>query len=115
MGNGEGAQTASRELAPALTGRELGPKDPSIMEQWSNEIQQATQFVDSQMCRLRNQTDGMFGPEPREEEAIKSDRLEKIAEVRPQYDIMGSAINRLHNATQALSMQLDRLEGHRLV
>jgi len=112
MGTGTGEGRADRLLAPAITGRERDEKDPPIMEQWENEIKQATGFLDSQMTRIRNYTDSIFGAEPVNE---KSDDTDKMAEVRPHTDRIGAAIMALHTATSAVSYQLDRLEGHRLV
>lgn len=102
----------SRELAPAITGRERADNDPPVMEQLTSEIRQATSFIDTQTCRVRAHTDRMFGSQPQSEE---EDATDKIAEVRPQIEILGEAIRHLHNATGELSQQMDRLEGHRLV
>jgi len=110
MSNGE--QTAAREMAPAITGRERADNDPPVMEQLINEIRQATNYIDTQMCRLRNHTDRMFGSQPQNE---KSGEDDKVAEVRPQLEVLGEAIRHLHTSTGQLSEQLDRLEGHRLV
>jgi len=109
--NGDNA-TASRELAPALTGRETADSDPSIVQQWSNEIEQATNYVETQMCRLRNWTDLLVGSQPTDSPGIDKGA---VAEVRPLTDVMASSINSLHHATQLLEEQMSRLEGHRLV
>jgi hypothetical protein len=82
------------------------------MEQLTNEIRQATNFVDTQMCRVRNHSDRLFGSEPQNE---KVDGDDKIAEVPPALQVLGEAIRHLHTATSQLSLQIDRLEGHRLV
>lgn len=104
--------TASRSLAPAITGHERSDNDPPMMEQLTSEVRQATSFIDTQTSRVRSHTDKMFGSQPRSEEKDTSDKME---EVRPQMEILGEAIRYLHNATSELSQQLDRLEGHRLV
>lgn len=111
--NGE-TQAVGREKPPVLSGRETSDQDPSVMEQWINEIKQATNYVDTQRCRIRSHSDSLFGSEPRNEVEIGSDKKDQ-AEVRPHYDKMAQAINTLHAATQELAQQLDRLEGHRLV
>ena len=110
MGNAEVA--TAREMAPAITGRERSDNDPPIMEQLTNEIGQATSFIDQQTCRVRNHTDRIFGPEPQQE---KGEDKAPVAEVRPSMDLLGLAIRKLHNATGELSQQIDRLESHRLV
>ncbi len=112
MSNGEVAR-ASRELAPAVTGRERSDNDPPVMEQLTSEIQQATNFIDTQMCRVRNHTDRIFGSEPQQEKG--EDDCEKIAEVRPSMELLGAAIRHLHNSSGELCKQIDRLEAHRLV
>ncbi len=104
---------AKRALASAVAGRELDTKDPPIMEQWCNEIDQAASYIQTQMCRLRNNTDSLFGAQP-VNETTATDQ-EKMAEVRPHYDRMAESIRHLHNATGELNDELERLEGHRLV
>ena len=111
--NGE-TQAAGRDKAPALSGRDTADQDPPVMEQWINEIKQATNYIDTQRCRIRSHSDSLFGSEPRNEAELSSDKKD-MAEIRPQYDLMAQAINTLHAATQELSQQMDRLEGHRLV
>jgi len=111
MNTGEGR--SERQLAPALTGREQSDQDPPVMEQWVNEIRQATERVDSQMCRLRNYTDSIFGSQPIDEPGNAKEP--GVAEVVPHYDIVGRTIRDLHKANDRLTEQLDRLEGHRLV
>lgn len=112
MSNGEGAR-AERQLAPAVTGRDMSDQDPPIMEQWVNEIKSVTAFVDGQTDRIRGYTDRLFGSVPRDEK----DREEKgpIAEVQPGFDLVGRAIRELHDAKDNLLLEVERLEGHRLV
>jgi len=111
MVTGEGQ--AARSMAPALTGGERADSDPPVMDQWVNEINQATSYVDSQMCRIRNYTDKLFGPQPQKERDVEEKG--PVAEVRPHFDIIGTAIRDLHNANGQLGAQIERLEGHRLV
>jgi len=107
------AEGTERQLAPAVTGRDMSDQDPPIMEQWVNEINSVTQFVDNQTARLCGYTDRLFGSVPRDEE----DRAEKgpIAEVQPGFDLVGRSIRELHNAKDRLLSEVERLEGHRLV
>lgn len=111
MATGEGQ--ASREIAPAVSGREADAKDPPIMEQWVAEIKQATNYIQTQMCRLRQHSDAIFGSQPVNEK--EQEDLSKVAEVRPHYDLMAVAIRDLHNMSGELNEQIERLEGHRLV
>jgi len=107
-----GEERTCREPAPAVTGREHAPQDPPIMEQWINEIDQATSYVRVQTSKIRQHADSMFGPEPVCEERIDKGPIE---EVRPYFDKISNAIMGLHKATGDLNAQIDRLEAHRLV
>ncbi len=111
MGNGSG--TASRQLAPAITGADRSDTDAPVMEQWVAEISDVTGSIRNQADRLRGHTDRLFGSVPRDEE----DREEKgpVAEVQPGYDLIGRAIMQLHRAKDKLLEEVERLEGHRLV
>lgn len=109
MGNGE---TAVREIAPSVSGREMSDSDPPIMEQWANEIAQATNYIQTQMLRLRMHSDAIFGSQPVNETTTDE---KSVAEVRPHCDRMAEAINSLHAISSELTAQIDRLEAHRLV
>ncbi len=110
MGSGQ----AERQLAPAVTGRERTDNDPPILEQWVSEINSVNQFMSNQTDRIRAYTDRMFGPQPRDEDEKRAEKG-PIAEVQPGFDLMGTAIRELHQAKDRLLMEVERLEGHRLV
>ena len=105
-----GAQTEGRELAPAISNRETSESDPSILEQYATEIQQATEFVRHQVDRLRMHTDRMVGAEPESEGPAEK----PMESVMPTIEQVAQAIRDLHNMNTRMSAQLDRLEGHRL-
>jgi hypothetical protein len=108
-----GEMAASRELSPALTGRDSDPNDPPVMQQFGNELDQARCFIEDQTRRIRQHTDNLFGMQPTTEHAPQRGDG-GVEAVRPMSEVVGTAIRMLHVATQELSHEMDRLEGHRL-